>query len=151
MTDKRSAWQDEFNIPLIEDLRMDLPVPAAELFDATREFFGADAGLSESLRWYGDCWYWTVAWFLTDEATDEDNPIALLVPAPDNLQIAAPLDRPFLEQLNTRRMKRAIRDGLDLASDPYSTEWAVWPVSARNMLDDIKALMKQRLAWMRGG
>ncbi len=150
MTDKRSPWQDEFNTPDVEELRMELPVPAAELFDAAREFFNGPAELKESVRWYGDCWFWTIAFFMDKEDTEEDDPVALLVPAPDNLQVAAPLDRDFLEQLNTRRMKRAIRDGLDLASDPYSTEWGVWPLTARNQLEDLISLFKQRLAWLRG-
>lgn len=150
MTDKRSPWQDELNVPSIDDLRMDLPVPAAELFDATRDFLHKQGGLVEGLRWYGDCWFWTVTYHLENEATDDDDPIAIIVPAPDNLQIAAPLDQEFLSQLNTRRMKRAIRDGLELASEPYSTRWAVWPVAARNMLDDVTSLLQQRLNWLLG-
>ncbi len=48
------------------------------------------------------------------------------------------------------RMKRAIRDGLDLAAEPYSTNWAVWPVAAKNMLDDLILLLQQRLNWLQG-
>ena len=150
ISDKRSPWQDEFNVPTLDDLRTDLPVPAAELFDATRAFLLERDGLLESMQWYGDCWFWTLAYYLENEDTDEDQPIAIIVPAPDNLQIAAPLDREFLEQLNTRRMKRAIRDGLDLAAEPYSTNWAVWPVAAKNMLDDLISLLQQRLNWLQG-
>jgi hypothetical protein len=150
MTDKRSPWQDEFNTPSIDDLRMDLPVPAAELFDATRDFLLGHGGLVEGRRWFGDCWFWTVAYFLEHEDADEDEPVAIIVPAPDNLQVAAPLDQEFLDQLNTRRMKRAIRDGLDLATEPYSTHWAVWPVAAKNMLEDVTSLLGQRLNWLQG-
>jgi hypothetical protein len=150
MTDKRSPWQDEFNTPSIDDLRMDLPVPAAELFDATRDFLLEHGGLVEGRRWFGDCWFWTVAYFLEHEDADEDEPVAIIVPAPDNLQVAAPLDQEFLDQLNTRRMKRAIRDGLDLATEPYSTHWAVWPVAAKNMLEDVTSLLGQRLNWLQG-
>jgi hypothetical protein len=150
ISDKRSPWQDEFNVPTIDDLRTDLPVPAAELFDATRTFLLKRDNLLEEMRWYGDCWFWTLAYYLEGENTDEDQPVAIIVPAPDNLQIAAPLDRDFLGQLNTRRMKRAIRDGLDLAADPYSTNWAVWPIAAKNMLDDLISLLQQRLNWLQG-
>jgi hypothetical protein len=150
MTDKRSPWQDEFNTPSIDDLRMDLPVPAAELFDATRDFLLDHGGLVEGLRWFGDCWFWTVAYYLEHEDTEDDEPVAIIVPAPDNLQVAAPLDQEFLSQLNTRRMKRAIRDGLELATEPYSTHWAVWPVAAKNMLEDVTSLLGQRLHWLQG-
>jgi len=150
MTDKRSPWQDEFNTPSIDDLRMDLPVPAAELFDATRDFLLEHGGLVEGRRWFGDCWFWTVAYFLEHEDADEDEPVAIIVPAPDNLQVAAPLDQEFPDLLNTRRMKRAIRDGLDLATEPYSTHWAVWPVAAKNMLEDVTSLLGQRLNWLQG-
>ncbi len=129
---------------------MDLPVPAAELFDIARDFLNERDGVVESLRWYGDCWFWAVVYFLEGENTTEDDPVAIIVPAPDNLQIAAPLDQEFISQLNTRRMKRAIRDGLELASEPYSTQWAVWPVTARNMLDDVTILLTQRLNWLQG-
>ncbi|MDP7070017.1 MAG: hypothetical protein QF561_01560 [Phycisphaerales bacterium] len=150
ITDKRSPWQDEFSVPSISDLRMDLPVPAAELFDVARDFLNAREGILESLRWYGDCWFWAVTYFLEGEDTAEDEPVAIIVPAPDNLQIAAPLDQEFVSQLNTRRMKRAIRDGLELASEPYSTKWAVWPVTAKNMLDEVTALLTQRMNWLQG-
>ena len=150
ISDKRSPWRDEFNVPSIDELRMDLPIPAAELFDAIREFLLAREGISESMRWYGDCWFWTIAYFLEGEDTEEDEPVAIIIPAPDNLQLAAPFDAEFLEQLNTRRMKRAIRDGLDLATEPYSTRWAVWPVTARNMLDNLTPLFQQRLNWLQG-
>ena len=150
ISDKRSPWRDEFNVPSVDDLRFDLPVPAAELFDSLREFLESKSGLTEGVRWYGDCWFWTIAYFLEGESTEEDDPFMLIVPAPDNLQVAAPLDGEFLDQLNTRRMKRAIRDGLDLATEPYSTKWAVWPVAAKNMLEDLTSLLQQRLNWLQG-
>ena len=150
ISDKRSPWQDEFNIPTLDDLRIDLPLPSAELFDTTRSFLLSNENILEEMRWYGDCWFWTISYYLKSENTDDDLPIAGIIPAPDNLQVAAPLDREFLEQLNPRRMKRAVRDGIDLAAEPYSTQWAVWPVNAKNLLEDLISLLKQRLSWLQG-
>ena len=78
-TDKRSPWQDEFNVPDIADLRMDLPVPAAELFDIARDFLNERDGVVESLRWYGDCWFWAVVYFLPGRSLGKLN---LFDPAP---------------------------------------------------------------------
>jgi hypothetical protein len=150
ISDKRSPWQDEFNVPTLDDLRIDLPLPSAELFDTMRAFLLSNENILEEMRWYGDCWFWTISYYLKGENTDDDLPIAVIIPAPDNLQVAAPLDRDFLAQLNTRRMKRAIRDGIDLAAEPYSTQWAVWPVNAKNLLEELVSLLKQRLSWLQG-
>lgn len=150
ISDKRSPWQDEFNVPTLDDLRIDLPLPSAELFDTMRTFLLSNENILEEMRWYGDCWFWTISYYLKGENTDDDLPIAVIIPAPDNLQVAAPLDRDFLAQLNTRRMKRAIRDGIDLAAEPYSTQWAVWPVNAKNLLEELVSLLKQRLSWLQG-
>lgn len=148
--DKRSSWKDEFNIPSVADLRGDLPAIAADLFDASRAGMLEFDALIEQPKWFGDCWFWTLAYFLQGEATKEDKPLALIIPATEDLQIAAPLDEEFLGSLNTRRMKRAVRDGLELSTPPYSTRWAIWSIPAPNMLEDVMQIVKQRLAWMRG-
>lgn len=148
--DKRPPWQNQFETPTIDDLRTDLPLPSVELFDEIRTAIMAYDNIVERKKWYGDCWFWTLGFYLEDEATEEDLPVLLLIPAPEDLQVAMPFDGQCLEELNTRRMKRAIRDGLDLAREPYSTEWAIWPLNARNMLDDLYAIIRHRLHWLRG-
>lgn len=149
-TPRQCAWKDEFNPPTPEELRGALPADTADLFDGCRSGLAALEGLVERPRWFGDCWFWTLAYYIEGEATEDDLPVALIIPALEDLQVASPLDEEFLDGLNTRRMKRAIRDGLELATPPYSTRWAIWSIGAQNMLDDVMAIVKQRYAWLRG-
>lgn len=148
--EKRPPWQNQFEIPSTDDLRTDLPLPSVELFDDIRDAVLKHDGIVEEKRWYGECWFWTHGFFLEGEATSEDQPILLLIPTPEDLQVAMPFDRECLEAINTRRMKRAIRDGLELAVEPYSTNWAIWPINARNMLDDLYSIIRHRINWLRG-
>jgi hypothetical protein len=50
--------------------------------------------------------------------------------------------------LSKRRLKRAVRDGLELAREPFNTNWAVWSVTAVSMLDDLFDLVERKLQYM---
>jgi hypothetical protein len=97
------------------------------------------------LAWYGDCWRWSIE-FRTRLSKD---PLAVLIPCPQDLQLALPLDREFTSSLPIKRMKRAVRDGLELAQEPFDTRWGVWSLAGSSLLDDLQDLIELKLTHLR--
>ncbi len=137
----RSAWDDRFNQPTIAKLKAGLGEPAGTLFEALRSnLLGLD-GVSEGFAWHGACWRWTIEY----RTKHSDDPLAVVVPSPSDLQLAVPLDPDFIRSLPMRRMKRAVRDGVDLAQEPFDTHWGVWSIQAEGLLDDLVDLIELKL------
>jgi hypothetical protein len=42
-------------------------------------------------------------------------------------------------------MKRAVRDGVDLAQDPFDTRWGVWSIHAESLLEEVVDLIELKL------
>ncbi len=139
-TYNRRAWDDRFRQPAIEQLRADLPEDAAGLFDRLREHLSALDGVVEEVVWYGDCWRWTVQYIIKGQ----DEALAMLVPSPEDLQLVMPFERGMIDKLPVNQMKRAIRDGLDLAREPFDTRWGVWSVQFANLMDDMTGLIDRK-------
>jgi len=138
---QRIAWVDRFKTPSVEQLRNDLPKQAAQFFDAMREGLRTFEGVSESFAWQGENWNWTLQYHINDR----EEPIAVLVPSPTDLQLAMPLDRQFIDTLPWTRLKRSVREGLELAREPYETRWAVWTLQFPNLIDDLLNIVSRRL------
>ena len=90
-----SSWTDEFNTPTIDGLRTFVINDAKKAFDKAKTKILALDNMNIGVKWYGDCWFWAVA-FNSDFL---DEPLAIMIPAEENLQIAAPLTHEFIEQL----------------------------------------------------
>lgn len=135
-----SIWTDEFNTPTIDGLRKLVLLDAKKAFDKAKTRIIALENVDLELKWYGDCWFWTIA-FISDYM---EEPLAILIPAEENLQIAAPLTHEFIDQLSTRRLKRFVRDGLELAMPPHRTSWAVWPIPTPAAVEDVMPVLKAK-------
>jgi hypothetical protein len=48
----------------------------------------------------------------------------------------------FIDQLSTRRLKRFVRDGIELAMPPHETSWAVWSAATPAAVEDIMPVLK---------
>jgi len=140
-TYERTAWEDRFNPPTAERLRAGLHGKPRKLFDQLRRHLLELDGVTESFGWRGDCWRWTVEY----RTKRGEEPLAIVIPSPLDLQLAVPMDRKFARSLTARRMKRAVRDGVDLAQDPFDTHWGVWSIQATNLLEDVVDLVELKL------
>lgn len=138
----RSAWEDRFNEPTLRALREPLGADALKAFDradaALRELTGS---AEPKLIWHGACWRWTLE-YKFNRGRDT---LAVLVPNPADLQLAAPVSEAFVESLPKRRLKRAVRDGLELASPPFDTNWAVWSLTSVSLLEEVLSLLERKL------
>jgi hypothetical protein len=139
---ERPPREDRFNRPSPQTLRRGLSGDAARLFDRTRKHLLNLDGVEEQVVWYGRNWCWSIA-FVTKRNAD---PLAVLIPSPEDLQLAMPLDLEFITNLPVKRMKRSLRDGLDLASEPFDTRWGIWSIQPGGVLDDLKDLVDRRFA-----
>jgi hypothetical protein len=140
-TYERDAWEDRFNRPTAGDLRAGLERKPAGLFDSLRSHLQEIEGVTEDFAWRGDCWRWTIEY----RTKLSKEPLAIVIPSPQDLQLAVPMDRKFARSLAGRRMKRAVRDGVDLAQDPFDTHWGVWSIQAEGVLEDIVDLVELKL------
>ncbi len=140
-TYERLAWEDRFNRPTVARLRTALTEDSPRLFDQLRRALLGIDGVSESFAWHGACWRWTIEY----HTEHSEEPLALVVPSPEDLQLAVPLDRDFVRSLSMRRMKRGIKDGIGLAQDPFDTRWGVWSVQSESLLDDLSDLLELKL------
>jgi hypothetical protein len=138
----RSAWEDRFNRPTIDGLRGSLGAIEKKLFDRLRRELLSLEDVTEGYGWHGDCWRWTVE-FHTKHSED---PLAVIVPSPSDLQLAVPLERDFVRSLPQRRMKRSVRDGIGLAQDPFDTRWGVWSIQSGGLLEDLVDLVELKLS-----
>jgi hypothetical protein len=137
----RIPWEDRFNRPSLKHLRDGLPARARPIFDRCRKHLLGLEDVSETMSWRGESWKWTIE-YLTKHTTE---PLCLLVPSPQDLQLAVPLDREFVNSLSINRMKRAVRDGLELAREPFDTRWAIWSLQAGNLVDDLQVVVVSKL------
>lgn len=138
---QRLAWTDRFRQPTLRELRLGLEPDARSLFDAMHKYLVQLDGVKERLAWYGDCWQWSIEY----RTRLSDDPLAVIVPSPTDLQLALPLEREFANAVPVKRMKRAIRDGLELAREPFDTRWGVWSITAVNLIDDLQDLIELKL------
>ncbi len=138
---EKIAWEDRFNRPTVSRLRAGLDGKSTELFDILRSHLLELDGVTEGFAWRGDCWRWTIEYRIKRSK----DPLAIVIPSPADFQLAVPMDRKFARTLNPRRMKRAVRDGVDLAQDPFDTRWGVWSIQAEGLLEDVVDLIELKL------
>ena len=141
---QRIVWSDRFNCPTVASLRAGLKPPARAIFDKLRKHLADYDRVSERIAWFGESWRWVVEFRVGREA----EPFAVIVPSPEELQLAVPTTQKFAQELTTRRLKRAVRDGLDLASAPFDTRWAVWPVTSASMLADLTIVLDCKRSYL---
>jgi hypothetical protein len=142
---ERLSWSDRFQQPTARQLRDGLPASAKHVFDAVRKRLADIEGIQESLVWYGDCWRWSIEY----RTRLSKEPLAVVIPCPQDLQLAVLLEREFASTLPIKRMKRAVRDGLDLAREPFDTRWGIWSLAGSTMLEDLQDLIELKLTHLR--
>ncbi len=137
----RLAWEARFNEPTPDQLRAGLPPAAARLMDRVQRSLNQLEGVVEGLRWYGECWRWSIE-YRTELSAD---PLALLIPSPADLRLAVPLTCEFLRALPTSRLPRPVRDGLELARESFDSRWGLWSLDSPDIVDNLVDLIESKL------
>ncbi|MDP6541805.1 MAG: hypothetical protein QF444_00385 [Phycisphaerales bacterium] len=135
-----SKWTDQFNTPTVDDLRKLVICDAKKAFDKACSKIESLGDFEVKPIWYGECWFWCVGLIPKDEV----DPLAIIIPSPEDIQIATQLTHEFIEQLSTRRLKRFVRDGLELAMPPHDTDWAFWSIPTTKAVEDVMPVLKNK-------
>jgi hypothetical protein len=144
---QKIAWADRFQQPSIDLLRDAIGSKPRHNFDVLRKRLLEIDRITETLAWYGDCWKWSIE-YRTRLNKPPGDPLVVLIPCPQDVQMALPLDRDFAQSISIKRMKRAVRDGLELAQEPFDTRWSVWSLGnggGAGLLDDLQDLIELKL------
>ncbi len=137
----QDAWSDQFSQPTEKELRALLQKPGSTLFDRTIRLFDGLSGVRREMVWYGQPWRWTV----TYRTKLSEEPLAVLVPNPEDLQLAMPMDQDFAESLVERKPKKTVHDGLDMVRAPFDSRWGVWSLIAAGIVDELHQIAELNL------
>ncbi|HIA71177.1 MAG TPA: hypothetical protein EYO01_00505 [Phycisphaerales bacterium] len=133
-----SIWTDEYNTPDVKDLKKRILEDGSKAIDKLSSKIAALGDVTEEVIWFGDCWFWTIA-YMTEYS---EKPLAIVIPFEEDMQIASQLSHEFIDQLSTRRLKRFVRDGIELAMPPHETEWAIWSAHSPAAVEDVMPVLK---------
>jgi len=136
-----SPWADRFNRPTVDRLAESLDADNLALFKETRQMLCDIKLTHESVAWRGECWKWTIEF----RTAPTEETLAILIPSPENVQLAVPMTREFVASLPMRRLKKAVREGLDLASEPFDTNLAIWSIASPGLIADLNDLLHRRI------
>lgn len=143
----RPAWGDRFKEPQVKELRAELPNGSAEIFDSMRSVLLEIEGIREFCVWHGDSWRWTIE-FRTKKTAP---PLAVLIPSPEDLQLAIPFEDGELDHLSTDQLKKTVLEGLELAQEHFDTNWGIWSLQYISMTEQLGGLLQERLSRRRNG
>ncbi len=138
---ERPVWEDRFNKPTIDQLRKSLDRETMRILDRMRKRLLQLDECNESVDWFGQAWKWSIVY----RTSGADDPVAMLIPNPEDVQLAIPLDPDLAELLAGRKLKRTVRDGLDLAREPFDTNWGIWSLNPPHLIDDLQDLVARKL------
>ncbi len=136
----RLAWEARFNEPTAGQLRADLPAEATKHMDKIRRCLLRMDGVVEQFRWYGECWRWSIE-YRTKLSTE---PLAVLIPSPDDLRLAIPVAGEFLGSLSQSRLPRIVREGLDMARASFDSRWGLWSLDSAVIIDGLIDLIESK-------
>lgn len=141
-----AVWMDRFNKPTLDQIRDSLTAADSALVDAFHEAMQRMKGVSHQFVWHGEGWYWSIEY----QHTSDDLPLAVLVPAPEDVKVAMPIDPEFTRKISVTRLKRSIRDGLELSLDPFDAKWAMWSLQTGSFIDDLMSLIQRKAKFLAG-
>lgn len=137
----RQSWEDRFNRPTPEQMSKELSREFARILEQMRKKLLELDGVVEDVDWFGESWKWAIVF----RTRLSEEPLAILIPNPEDVQLAVPMEKDLAESLASRKLKRTVRDGLDLAREPFNTRWGVWSLNPPHLIDDLQDLVARKL------
>jgi len=137
----RLAWEDQFRMPSLDELRNHYPKQLGNLISAARDRLLEFDGVEEEIAWQGLPWRWTLTYRCPEDPT---RAWAYLVPDPEKPKISMPLTQEMVAALPMRRLKKFVRDGVVFARRVENVYWATWEITNRAQLDEVLDLAKRK-------
>jgi len=138
---ERTAWEDRFTEPTVEQMKSHYGKQLLTLFDSARERLLEFDGVEESVSWQGLPWRWTALYTVAGDPTPA---WTYLVPDPEGVVLCVPLNASIVGSMPMKRLKKHIRDGIYMAKQVHETIWATWQVSAKTQLDEVLDVSKRK-------
>ncbi|RMH10662.1 MAG: hypothetical protein D6695_11035 [Planctomycetota bacterium] len=135
-----SAWEDQFVRPSRDDLLEGLNKQDRALVDRCLSRLESIPRCRMGIAWHGIPWRWTLRF-----TTDNKTPVAFIIPEPRRPQLAIPLSADDMDRLDFRKLSRAIREGISLASAINGIVWSEWVLSSKTQTDELLKLLDARL------
>jgi len=133
---RRTAWEDRFRTPTIDDLREHYNKQLAGLMETARSLLLSLPGVVEELSWQGLPWRWTLTYRFQQGSADS-RPGLYLVPDPLRPKISMPLPDTVVQSLPLHRLKRHVRDGVLQGRKVNGVLWATWDVTSKTQVGEI--------------
>jgi hypothetical protein len=137
----RTAWEDRFRTPSLEELREQYNRQVLSLVDMALDRLRGYGDLSEDLAWQGLPWRWTI---IFRSAKDGTNAWAYLVPDPEKPKLSMPLTAEMVQAMPLHRMKKHVRDGVLLSRLVDGIYWATWDLTGKDQLKDVLELVDRK-------
>lgn len=141
----RLPWTDRFTKPQVDELSAHYDSATGELFAHARRSVSEPEAVEERLEWQGLPWRWTLVF---ERQGDPTRALAYLVPDPQTPKISIPLTAEMIQLLPLKRMKKTIRDGIEMANSINSVVWACWDLGTENQLDEILDILSRKLSYI---
>lgn len=133
----RSAWNDRFRTPALDELLEPFNRQQCGLIDAAREQLIAIPEITEELSWQGIPWRWTLVYRWKGEP---ERAWAYLVLDPARLRLALPMTTELIAKLPAKKLSRPTRDGIVQASEVAGVHWAQWELVNKPQLEELVGL-----------
>lgn len=141
----RLPWTDQFSEPEIPQLLNHLDRQTKLLLETAREMVAGRAGVDEQLAWHGLPWRWTLVYLHPEDPT---RALAYLVPDPQAPKISVPLTPEMVQKLPLKRMKKLVRDGIELGNQINTVIWACWDITSEAQLEEILDIVQRKHAYI---
>lgn len=135
------VWENRFEVPTMADLTKPYTKPLLEIFEIARKRLGAFEGVTKELSWQGPSWKWCLMY---SHPADTTEAWAYLVPHPDFVVIAIPLEVDLAMSFPMRRLKKFVRDGLVTGQRTGETLWPWWAINNKTSLEDVLDIIKRK-------
>jgi hypothetical protein len=132
-----SDWTDQFTKPSLDDLLAGLNKADQALVVRCLDRFEQMGVAQRAVVWHGIPWNWTIA-----VKSDNDAPIAYLVPEPRRPQLALRFPAANLAGVSLRRLPKPVRDGLLAAKVVNGIIWPEWQLISKTQVDELLALIE---------
>lgn len=140
-----TPWQDRWTQPTLKELLGALGKPLGRTVDKLVQRIDALEGVEHALTWYGPSWKWTVEFTAAPARKGGPRqPLAYLVPSLAGPQLAVPVSQTLRDLLETKRLRRYVKDGLDGAKRSVDFYWATWAFTNQAEVDLLVDLVQRK-------
>ena len=145
----RSAWQERWKQPTLEQLLELLKPHQRRNFEVLMAFMNESPHLKRDITWYGTMWKWTIHYQYADGRGQEAQ-FLYLVPNVEQPLVVLPMTAAFIESVPLRRLSKFVREGIRSAKCAVDLHWATWTPGPESEANQLVDLLRRKLKFLEG-